>query len=399
MKGAKQLSTSRPPTGFLDCLRGLAAVYVLIHHALLWMHPGYQEGYLKHPEQYDLSQHALLIAFKMFRYGETAVIFFFVLSGFVIHLRYAGKFAAHKNPNYSEWLPFLWRRVKRLYPPLLVAIALTYAIDRIGMARGYAIYFGTTPYSVINLNVGVNHQFSTLAGNLLFLMQTYVPIWGTDAPLWSLKYEWWFYVIYPALWPLMRKSILRATLLLAILFGLSFYPAVWPVKLLRDVCGEMIVWWLGAMIAEIYVGRSSLKFRQIWTLVFVLPIAAIFSGVGYGVPHVIWGVGFAGLIASGFYWQESGGSLRPLDRLKFLGDCSYTLYVIHAPIVILASGWLMSRSPTGELPSSFLPAFCALGIVPIAYVIHLFVERPFVKRAAQPAPSPAIIEPDLQPAV
>src|ERR1700722_14894136 len=123
---AESLAGRRPPTGFLDCLRGFAAVYVLIHHALLWMHPGFTEGYLKHPEQYDLLQKLLLMIFKCFRYGETAVIFFFVLSGFVIHLRYAGKFASQKNPTYAEWLPFLWRRMKRLCPPLLVAIALTY---------------------------------------------------------------------------------------------------------------------------------------------------------------------------------------------------------------------------------------------------------------------------------
>ena len=57
-----------------------------------------------------------------------------------------------------------------------------------------------------------------------------------------------------------------------------------------------------------------------------------------------------------------------LEQLRPLGDCSYTLYVIHVPIVMFISGWLMSRSPTGALPTSFAWTLLPAVIIPFAYI-------------------------------
>src|SRR5438552_18554076 len=80
---------------FVDGLRGLAALYVMVGHArwLLW--EGYSEGFLKHPQDYSIFNKALVYLFSLFKYGHEAVLFFFVISGFVIHLRYAQALAAH----------------------------------------------------------------------------------------------------------------------------------------------------------------------------------------------------------------------------------------------------------------------------------------------------------------
>ena len=89
---------------FLDGLRGLAALYVMIGHArwLLW--EGYSEGYLQHPDSYSQAGKALVYFFSIFRYGREAVLFFFVLSGFVIHLRYARKLKAEVGSP-SRFMP------------------------------------------------------------------------------------------------------------------------------------------------------------------------------------------------------------------------------------------------------------------------------------------------------
>ena len=78
---------------FLDGFRGLAAFYVMVGHArwLLW--EGYSQGFQKHPESYTAINKALMYFFSLFKYGHEAVLFFFVLSGFVIHLRYAKRIA------------------------------------------------------------------------------------------------------------------------------------------------------------------------------------------------------------------------------------------------------------------------------------------------------------------
>jgi peptidoglycan/LPS O-acetylase OafA/YrhL len=68
-----------------------------------------------------------------------------------------------------------------------------------------------------------------------------------------------------------------------------------------------------------------------------------------------------------------------------MGDMSYTLYVVHMPMLIFIGGVIMAQSPNHRLPTSpiwVIPA--AAIIVPIAWFIHLFVERPFMRRRSAP---------------
>ncbi len=101
-------------TKFLDGLRAIAAVYVMIGHArwLLW--EGYTNGYTQHPASYSSADKFLMYFFSMFKYGHQFVMLFFVLSGFVIHLNYANKLKAVRNLNVNI-LSFYYKRVKRIY--------------------------------------------------------------------------------------------------------------------------------------------------------------------------------------------------------------------------------------------------------------------------------------------
>ena len=78
----------------LDALRGLLAVYVLAGHArwLLWT--GHREWLASAPAAWELP---LGYSSAMLRYGHEAVMVFFVLSGFFIHLRAAEQFAGRRR--------------------------------------------------------------------------------------------------------------------------------------------------------------------------------------------------------------------------------------------------------------------------------------------------------------
>ncbi len=365
---------------FLDGLRGLAAFYVMVGHArwLLW--EGYNEGFLKHPASYSAFNKVLMYFFSLFRYGHEAVLFFFVLSGFVIHLRYARRMVEQGMAAKFDWAAFIWRRARRLYPPLLAAIGLALILDNLGKAGGFAIYNQHTPYPLINHGISVHLDGGTLLGNLAFVMDTYVPVFGCNGPLWSLKFEWWFYMIYPFFWCLTRRSVALAAGLMAALFAASFFQTGWPLLLLHDVFTAMLAWWLGAVLADIYAGR--LKWRWHW-----VAVGAGLPGLlalRYGNPLHDLGMGliFSAVLAGSFALQKRQLRLYWLEGLKPLGDMSYTLYVTHFPILVLAGGWLMSRSPKGLLPQNFGWVWVGIACTMMfAYGLHFVVERPFLSRA------------------
>jgi peptidoglycan/LPS O-acetylase OafA/YrhL len=376
-----------PPLLFLDGLRGLAAAFVMLHHArwLLW--EGMAEGYSLHPEKYSMLGKTLAKALSVFRYGHEAVIFFFVLSGFVIHFGYAKKLSVEGAKAHFDGASYLVRRARRLYPPLIFAMLLTYTLDRIGMSLGYPIYSGQTLYPVINGAIQPHHDALTALGNLAFLMQAWVPCWGTDGPLWSLHFEWWFYMLYPLLWLLSRRSVALAGASVGTLFVLSLRWPDWPLPGLAahavpEIFAALLTWSMGALLADVVTKRTTLPLA--WLAVFaplllLIPVTRHDHG---WMTSTLYGLGFTGLLALGLILHARGISLRWLDRLKPLGDMSYTLYITHLPIFVLLSGWLMSRTPEGTLPMHFgWMAAGALLTMVIAYAAHFLVEKPFLSRA------------------
>jgi peptidoglycan/LPS O-acetylase OafA/YrhL len=378
---------------FLDGLRGLAAFYVMVGHArwLLW--EGYSTGYAKHPGAYSLLDKALVYFSTLFTCGHQAVLLFFVLSGFVIHLKYAKRLRSDRQWARFDGRQYFRRRVRRLYPPLLFTMLITMLLDQFGSHLGYAIYSQRTPYPLLNQNVVPRHDWLTGLGNISFLMNTYVPVWGTNGPLWSLKFEWWFYTIYPLFWWIGKKSIALATGIMAALFALSFYPSLWAVALFQDVFSMMLAWWFGVLLADVYAGRIRVSFWKLAPLAALVPVLLVIH-LNDVFENILWGAAFTGLIAACFAWQQGGRRLLALEKFKWLGDMSYTLYVVHFPIMVFMSGWLMSLSAGGTLPHHF--GWSAAGIalcMTVAYVAHLFVERPFTSRPTQ-SPAQALVAAD-----
>jgi peptidoglycan/LPS O-acetylase OafA/YrhL len=350
----------------------------MLGHArwLLW--EGYSEGYVKHPEQYSAVNKLLMYFFSLFKYGHEAVLFFFVLSGFVIHLKYAFNYNK-PEPAPFQYGDYLKRRAKRIYPPFIFALLLTMALDSLGRSLHYNIYDSTTPYALINENISMNSwSLKTFLGNLVFLYRTYVPVYGTNGPAWSLKFEWWFYMLYPLFLLMGRKKIMWPTLLMVVLFVLSFFP-VWPERLLQDVFSMMLTWWLGVLLAEVYAGRLRWKFSYVSLCALVVLLVPVWKSMGNVLYDLCMAFLFTGMIAACLHFSGTT-VVRLLGKLKPLGDFSYTLYIIHFPILILLSGWTMSRHG-GQLPVGF--SYVMLGAVVTvvaAWCVHFLTEKPFLSR-------------------
>jgi len=375
-----QTDTRETTLLYLNTLRGIAAIYVMVGHSrwLLW--EGYNLGFLRHPEAYSYFDTFLVYFFSFFIFGHQAVIFFFVLSGFVIHLRYSYKLSGNVDVSFN-YRNYLFRRFRRIYPPLLFALLLTFLLDSTGSYFNYSIYFQETPSPSINKYVEYSRSWNELLGNLLLVNETYVKSWGTNAPLWSLKYEWWFYMLYPLFFYLNRRSIVGAAISVFVLSLFFHSNGYFPVKLISDVLAAMFLWWLGVILADIYTGRIKLDKKYFLLGWLVLPCAFIFrKEIPEAFFDTIYGIGFFELLLTLMIIHEyRRTSLSLLNRMNFIGDFSYTLYVIHFPVLVFMSGYILKKNGN-VIPQHF--GYVVLGIILcilIAYLSHFLVEKPFVR--------------------
>jgi peptidoglycan/LPS O-acetylase OafA/YrhL len=140
-------------------------------------------------------------------------------------------------------------------------------------------------------------------------------------------------------------------------------------------------WWFGTILADMYTGRVKIKFVYIAVftpLAFLIPLN-VFGYIHPVISFNLNGLGFAGLIALCFVIQEQGYELKLLNKLKWLGDISYSLYVGHCSILVLMSGWLMSQGANGTLPKSQHWIFVGAAITFVyAYFSYFIAEKPFL---------------------
>ncbi len=363
----------------LDGLRGLAALYVMIGHSrwLLW--EGYSEGYLNHTLEYNWIDKISMYFLSIFKFGHESVLLFFVLSGFVIHKGYVNKFLADSFQRVSIG-QFYIKRIRRIYPPFLFALCLTALLDYIGRNMGFSIYTGNTHNEGINITVGNQSlTFLTFIGNVFFLFKEYVPIFGTNGPTWSLKLEWWFYMIYPFFLLFSRKNIYYSTLLIVVLFALVNYTSLWTEPLSKAVFSSIISWWAGVLLAEVYtkrIGIGLLNFAGINILgFFLLPLLPFYSDLyDFRIALLLTSV-----ISCILYFQSKNISFKLIENFKLFGDFSYTLYIIHFPILVFISGIVLKFNQNHLPKHSFFVLLGILISLLIAYLIHFLVELPFMK--------------------
>ncbi len=378
---------------FLDGLRGLAALYVMIGHSrwLLW--EGYSEGYLKHPDQYNLVGKFFVYFLSLFTFGHEAVLFFFILSGLVIHLKYSMKLKANSGYQF-EFGQYFIKRVKRIYPPLIFAIIITTALDLTGRYFGFSIYHQLTPNHSINGVVFDIMDFKTLAGNLLLVMDAITPVWGTNGPLWSLKYEWWLYMIYPTLFYLNKRDIRWSFAAVTMIFAAGFLAPSSTLSILVQISNYLFSWWLGCVIADIITKRIPVRTGPFSILILLFPVLVIFRKVLFNqvLEDTLWAVAFGGLVLGLYTVHNYYKELKTLSKFKWLGDCSYTLYVTHFPILVFMNGAIL-MSTGNVMPRHFYYVFAGIIITTcFAWGAHFFVEKPFISTPRLKKPSLPLYE-------
>ncbi len=178
----------RQPLAFFDASRWVAALLVVTHHARHLILTDYPN--VAHPTR------ALQALYFMTGFGHEAVVVFFVISGFLV----GGMTLDKWRRDGANSRDYLSARVARIYVVLLPALAVSMLLDLIGATWVDAsqLYSHAEKYHTFSLLGVINERLSpaTLLGNVFMLQNIAVPVLGSNGPLWSLAYEWWYYCIF-----------------------------------------------------------------------------------------------------------------------------------------------------------------------------------------------------------
>ena len=317
----------------LDTLRGLLAVYVALGHCrwllwsghAAWLASGYQ-GWEIVPAY----------ASAALRFGREAVMVFFVLSGFFIHYQAASQLSRDAPARMSA-ASFYRRRWHRLAPPYFFALAVTVALDAIGRTWWPTLYLAQTGDALLDQTFarGGYSQASVLPAMALF-PSSLGRDFGSNGPLWSLAFEAVYYAIYPVwLWVRQRSAIVAFAGIPIACLALVFVPfAAWPMTVLV----HYPIWLAGAFMAEQLVS-SRLTNRSMWLGLGMFVAGMLLYWITASVLPVLIAAGLYGVGAVLFF------SAVPLPRLslatEFFGIRSYTIYIVHFPLLALISAYVI----------------------------------------------------------
>ena len=344
----------------LDMLRGVLAVYVLLGHCrwLLWT--GHSQ-WMAQPHARWLEP--VVYASALVRYGREAVMVFFVLSGFFIHLRMAER--ANLEGAGLSARGFYWRRAHRLGAPYALALVVTVVCDAIGRTWFPALYHAATGDALTD---GVfrhtGYGWDSVVPALVVLPSSRGPDFGTNGPLWSLAFEVVYYALYPAWIAVRKKSAVLAFLVVpALCLTLALLP---DQPFLVTVLIFYPVWLAGAALAE------GLSRRRTVSIPVAASCVAFISGfglhlIGRSVLFSAIGAMMFGVGAVAAFGGLSDRAVRsPLGTLfEYLGQRSYSIYIVHFPFVALISAAVFhlygARPSTGWLAVGSAAAAVAFG--------------------------------------
>ena len=333
----------------ISLLRGLAALQVAAAHLRAQVFPGLST--LQEPSLWYMGL-SLLSGF-----AHQAVVVFFVLSGWLVGgslLDRVGK--PHAIRDYAI------DRITRLWIVLLPAFLLMLLL---GLATGeldggQARLADISPWSL-----------ATLLGNLAGVQTMAVPVFGDNFPLWSLAYETWYYALFPLLVLAVRPGntqwrLAAAVAVVALAFCLS-----------AGIVLYFLVWLMGAAASRLRIDIGAVPRYAGWLLFGALAMVLRLQGQDGDVD----GQSLApDLLYSGvFLWCLCGAgrrdpaAMRPLVAAgAFLAGFSFTLYVLHVPLLRMLWAYRGGELLSTDDPASMAVFAAMLAIVvSLSYLVHL----------------------------
>lgn len=333
--------------GCIDGLRGYLALSVLAHHFIIWLQVSRLHQEWVPPSVYLFNE-----------LGKGAVGLFFMITGCLFYPRIARGILRLSLPTY------LLSRVFRIVP--MVALVVVVIAVRTGRS------FDADLPGAVAIWVSTYAEPDLLG----YRMSKFV----NAAVLWSLWYEWAFYlVVLPAC--AVAVDALRGRV------------GTWVIPILLAagaVLGQKAGMKSGllSLLPSFAVGMLAYECQQRESIARRLrtPAASLAALLALGAGMLLFEEPFArGLPLFGFFFtcvacgNDFGGVLR-LRGALVLGECSFAIDLLHG--IALSIMFEDMPGASRALSTTALPMLMplvALIVVPIACVLHLVLERPSIQ--------------------
>ena len=259
------------------------------------------------------------------------MLLFFLLSGFVICYAHGDRGA-----DAGGFRTYLVKRGRRIYPIFLLSLLLAYVVQ-----------------CVAGRDLAPVHPWSLL-GNMFMLQNhpdkpgAFVRPYADNMPLWSLSYEWWFYMMFYPInrcVPVRRQKFVVLGLCVAAMVANQFAPCT-----VFNILIFFVIWWTGVEFAREFLdtGNVTLKRQGIMLALLAVPAAwyglLVVEAVGAGRKILFIKfpfVDFRYFLMSGvfialvFVWKQwrFQGYRQTFGRFERLGSISFALYLVHYPIL------------------------------------------------------------------
>ncbi len=334
----------------IDGLRGCLGIAVFIHHVVITWYVIHGDGWIP-PRSRFVDQ-----------LGSTSVALFFMITAFLFWGRVLSRGSA------IDWPEFLVSRIYRLYPVYLLTFAIIVVLVIV-------LTWPRRPESAASqIEPVVQWLLMFRAPDLNGLPNTRLLAAGV---LWSLRYEWLFYLSLPFLGLVAGRS---RQPLPALLSAMAAVLLVYWAALNEPFDKGTLFSFAGGIIAAHWVRRPRLVEIGRSSIVGVTAVAALlvtmvcFPTAFHWEGTILLSVFFVA-VASG---QSLFGLLRQ-PALLLLGDITYGVYLLHGLPLWAIFQRLMPREAVAHWPVFlFTAAATAVLVVLLATVVFLTIERPAI---------------------
>jgi len=382
---------------FVDGIRACAALFVVLDHACLESGMSYSHLWLASVLS-NSGQHGLLPAWFLrllqpLMFGHLAVCVFIVVSGYCLSLPLRGFTSTLQVGRFFQ------KRARRILPTYYAAFVLS--LVYIAAFGSTARQHPTLASSNFWLNANIAFSRPVILSHILVVQNSGTWWRHINYPLWSIATECQIYLLFPLL------VLLRRRFSMVMMLNGALLTSVLLTVLLNQCHGSMNAspWFVSLFAFGMVAAEKSREegdgkrwgFAALGLFVFALLVGSLTS--------LLWDhIGMMDLLAGAIsacvliYCAQrktypptpslkGRGVIRPL-LLRFLesqplvaiGTFSYSLYLVHVPVLSWCHSLLMSP---GLSPLSVVLSLIGVGVgasIAVAYVFHLLFERPFLSQ-------------------